>query len=81
MSESYPDLKADTQFTQLQTQLGAVEGEIAQARKYYNGVVRAYNQKCVTVPSSIIASVFHFEQRQYFEVDSAEERKNVQVKL
>ncbi len=81
LSESYPQLKADSQFMQLQNELTKIEGEIAQARKYYNGVVRTYNQKRVVFPSSIIASVFHFEQKEYFEVDSAEERKNVQVKF
>ncbi|MGN1097878.1 MAG: LemA family protein [Clostridia bacterium] len=81
LSESYPQLKADTQFINLQNQLTGIEGELAQSRKYYNAVVRTYNQKCVTIPSSIVASIFHFEQKPYFTVDSSEERQNVKVKF
>lgn len=81
LSEAYPDLKADTQFTNLQGQLSKVEEDIAQARKYYNGVTRQYNEKCVTVPSSIVAALFHFEQKPYFSVNSEAERENVQVKF
>ncbi len=81
LSEAYPELKADTQFTSLQSQLTKVEEDIAQARKYYNGTVRTYNQKCITVPSNIIAGLFHFEQKPYFEVTNEAERENVQVKF
>lgn len=81
LSEAYPQLKADTQFTGLQNQLTKVEDDIAQARKYYNGTVRQYNEKCMVVPSSIIAAMFHFEQMPYFEVANNAERENVQVKF
>ncbi len=81
LSESYPELKADSQFTKLQGELGNVENDIANARKYYNGVVKQYNQQCVKFPSSIIASMFHFEKGKFFEVGSDAERENVQVKF
>lgn len=81
IAESYPDLKANTNFLDLQNQLKAVEGEIANARKYYNAVIKQFNTKCEAFPSNIIASIFHFERKPMFEVDSAEERQNVQVKF
>ncbi len=81
LSEAYPDLKADTQFLNLQNQLQKIEEDIANARKYYNGTVRQYNEKCMTVPSNIIAGLFHFEQKKYFEVANEAERENVQVKF
>lgn len=81
IAESYPDLKANTNFLDLQNQLKAVEGEIANSRKYYNAVIKQFNTKCETFPSNIIASIFHFERKPMFEVESAEERQNVQVKF
>lgn len=81
LSESYPDLKANTNFIDLQNQLKAVEEDIANARKYYNAVVKQYNDKCMMVPSNIIANLAHFEKKPMFEVDSAEERKNVKVQF
>ena len=81
MAEAYPDLKANTNFLDLQNQLQSVENDIANSRKYYNAVVKQFNTKCEMFPSNIIASIFHFEKKPMFEVDSAEERKNVEVKF
>lgn len=81
VAEAYPDLKANTNFLDLQNQLKAVEADIANSRKYYNAVVKQFNTKCEMFPSNIIASIFHFEKKPMFEVDSAEERKNVEVKF
>lgn len=81
VAEAYPDLKANTNFLDLQNQLKAVENDIANSRKYYNAVVKQFNTKCEMFPSNIIASIFHFEKKPMFEVDSAEERKNVEVKF
>ena len=80
VAEAYPDLKANTNFLDLQNQLQSVEEDIANSRKYYNAVVKQFNTKCEMFPSNIIASMFHFERKPMFEVDSAEERKNVEVK-
>ena len=81
VAEAYPDLKANTNFLDLQNQLQSVEEDIANSRKYYNAVVKQFNTKCEMFPSNIIASIFHFERKPMFEVDSAEERKNVEVKF
>ena len=81
VAEAYPDLKANTNFLDLQNQLQSVENDIANSRKYYNAVVKQFNTKCEMFPSNIIASIFHFEKKPMFEVDSAEERKNVEVKF
>ena len=81
VAEAYPDLKANTNFLDLQDQLKSVEEDIANSRKYYNAVVKQFNTKCEMFPSNIIASMFHFERKPMFEVDSAEERQNVEVKF
>ena len=81
VAESYPDLKANQNFMDLQGQLKKVEEDIANARKYYNAVVREYNDAIMTVPTNIIAGLFHFEKRQMFEVDNENERQNVKVEF
>ena len=81
VAEAYPDLKANTNFLALQDQLKGVENDIANSRKYYNAVVKQFNTKCEMFPSNIIAGICHFEKKPMFEVDSAEERKNVEVKF
>ena len=73
--ERYPDLKANTNCLDLQNQLKSIEGELVQARKYYNGNVRAYNDIIMVFPTSIPARKMRLEKRPYFELDSAEERK------
>lgn len=77
--ERYPELKANTNFMSLQNDLRGIEGEIANSRKYYNGIVKAFNTKRETIPSSIIAKMMKLEKQPYFEVDDAQERKNVKV--
>lgn len=81
VAESYPDLKANANFLDLQNQLKSIEEDIANARKYYNAVVREYNDAIMTIPTNIIAGLFHFDKRTMFEVASAQERENVQVKF
>ena len=71
LSEAYPDLKANENFLSLQETLTATEDKIAYARQFYNDTVNGYNTKIETVPYSIIARVFHFEEREYFEADGA----------
>ena len=81
LSESYPDLKANTNFLSLQEQLQAVEQDIANARKYYNSVVKMLNTKIEMFPSNIIAKKFNFTKRTMFEVSNATERENVKVEF
>lgn len=81
LSESYPELKANTNFQELQSQLTAIENDIANSRKYYNAVVKQFNTKCQTIPSNIIAGIFHFKAMPMFSVDDASERQNVKVEF
>ena len=81
LTESYPDLKANTNFMDLQNQLQTIETEIAQSRKYYNGTVRQYNTKVESFPSNIIANIFNFIKKPLFEVTDAVERENVKVQF
>lgn len=81
LTESYPDLKANTNFMDLQNQLQTLETEIAQSRKYYNGTVRNYNTKVESFPSNIIAGIFNFVKKPLFEVTDAVERQNVKVQF
>lgn len=78
VAEAYPDLKASTQFGQLQAQLAETEDRIAHSRSYYNDIVRTYNTKVETFPSALIANAFKFHKRQYFEADEGS-RENVDV--
>ena len=80
LAESYPDLKANENFLDLQKQLKEVDDKISYARQFYNDSVLQYNNKIQTVPSNIIASMFHFEKESFFEA-SEDDRKNVEVKF
>ena len=71
VAEAYPDLKANQGFRDLQAQLAETEDKIAYARNYYNAVVRDYNGKVVSVPSSFVAGMFGFEEAPFFEADEA----------
>ena len=79
ISEAYPDLKANQNFMDLQSQLQRIEDEIANSRTYYNAVVKIFNNKCQMFPSNIIANVFHYTRKPMFEVENEEERRNVKV--
>jgi len=81
LAENYPDLKASGNFLELQQQLSDLENEIQMARRYYNGAVRNLNVLVQSFPSSLIADLFGFEQRQYFEISDAAERAAPEVRL
>lgn len=81
LAESYPELKANTNFLDLQKQLQAMEEEIANSRKYYNGVVKQLNTKCESIPSNIVASLCHFEKEPLFIVNDQAQRENVKVQF
>lgn len=80
LAESYPDLKANTNFIDLQNQLKEVEEKISYARQFYNDSVLNYNNKIEMFPSNIVASMFHFTKESFFEAET-KERENVQVKF
>jgi LemA protein len=81
VAENYPELKASEQFTGLQTSLNSIEDNIQNARRYYNAVIRDYNTRVQSFPTNIIAGMFGFSARQFFEVESPGDRENVQVKF
>ena len=80
LAESYPDLKANTNFLQMQDELKETENKIASARQFYNDVVLQYNNKIQMFPSNIIAGLFGFKTESFFEANK-EERENVKVKF
>jgi LemA protein len=81
VSESYPELKANTNFIDLQQQLKSIEGDLEGARRYYNGVVKSFNTKLELFPANIVGKRMgeEYTKKSYFELDSEEERKNVKV--
>jgi len=78
LAEAYPELKANVNFLELQKQLAEVEDSIQLARRYYNAVVRDYNILCESFPSVIIANIFGFRKRDFFEIPEGE-RESVKV--
>lgn len=80
VAEAYPALKADANFRQLQDQLTDLESKIAFSRQFYNDVVMKLNTKVQTFPSNIVAGMFKFQERKYFEIDNGE-REPVKVKF
>ena len=69
VAEAYPDLKANQNFLALQEELSGTEGRIAYARQFYNDVVERYNNKVQAFPSNLVANLFRFKEREYFEAD------------
>ncbi|MBQ8681659.1 MAG: LemA family protein [Bacilli bacterium] len=80
LAENYPDLKANTNFVDLQNQLKDVEDKISYARQFYNDSVLMYNNKIEMFPSNLIASIFKFTKEAFFEAEE-KERENVKVKF
>src|SRR5580765_3335014 len=74
VAEAYPDLKANTNFLQLQRDLTDTEDRVAASRRFYNANVRALNTKVETVPSNIVAGMFSIRTAEYFEVEDAATR-------
>lgn len=81
LAEQYPDLKANQNFLDLNNQLQKTEEDIANARKYYNAVVKNYNNKIEMFPSSIIARLFRFGEKQMFNIENEEEKEAVKVEF
>jgi len=80
VAEAYPELKANANFMQLQSQLKELEDNIEYARRYYNAVVRDFNILIESFPSNIVASQFRFQKGEFFELEAPEvERKPVKV--
>jgi len=80
VSEAYPQLRASEEFTQLQGSLNQTEDSVQNSRRYYNAVVRDLNTRIQSFPTNILAGMFGFQQRQYFEA-AATDREPVAVKF
>lgn len=80
IAENYPDLKANKNFLELSKQLVKVEEDIANSRKYYNAVVKNYNNKVRLIPSNIVAILMGFKEKKMYEATD-EERENVSIDL
>lgn len=81
VAENYPDLKANANFLSLQGDLRKIEEDIEMARRYYNGATRNMNNMVEQFPSMIVANVTGFKKRDYFEIENAVERENVNVQF
>ncbi len=81
VAEQYPDLKANTNFINLQNQIESLEGEIEKSRRYYNGTVRENNILVETFPSNIVAKMFGFVKQKFFELTNVMERETPQIKF
>lgn len=84
VAESYPDLKASQNFVELQQELVDTEDKIQASRRFYNGGVRDLNTKIQTFPHNVVAGIFNFKNREFFELDDAEQKaaeKPVDVKF
>ena len=72
VAENYPDLKANSNFQQLQTELSDTEDKISYARQFYNDVVLKYNNACQMFPTSILAKLFGFKEETFFQAPESE---------
>jgi LemA protein len=81
VAEAYPELRASENFQQLQAELSDIEGKIAIARQIYNDAVLSYDNALETVPTNIVAGMFNFEPRAYFEVEEPAAREAPSVRF
>ncbi len=81
VAERYPDLKANTNFLELQNMLSVVEGDLEKARRYYNGNVREQNTLIESFPSNLIANAFGFVKSVFFELENPAEKNAPSVKF
>lgn len=81
VAESYPELKANQNFLELQRELSDVEDKIAAARRFFNNATKEYNTLVESFPHILIAKTFGFSSETFFEVGSEVERENISVKL
>ncbi|AXE21411.1 LemA family protein [Runella rosea] len=79
LAENYPDLKANQNFADLQAAVEKIEDDLQNSRRYYNATVRDYNTKCDSFPSNLVAGLFHFSKKMFFELANPEESQNVKI--
>ena len=80
LKEAYPELKANENFIDLSNKLTKIEDDIANARKYYNGTVRIYDNKVQMFPNNIFAKIFNYKTKRMFEA-SLEDKQNIRINL
>ena len=80
LKEAYPELKANENFIDLSNKLTKIEDDIANARKYYNGTVRIYNNKVQMFPNNLFAKIFNYKTKRMFEA-SLEDKQNIRINL
>ena len=81
LAEAYPDLKANSNFGDLQKTISEIEDQIQMSRRYYNGTVRNYNIKIETFPGNLIACAFKFKPLDFFEIEYATQRKSPDIEF
>jgi LemA protein len=81
VAEAYPDLKANQNFLRLQEELASTENKVAFSRQFYNDSVMTYNTRIEVFPMNVIATMFNFGRREFFEVKAEAEREAPQVKF
>ena len=81
VAENYPELKANTNFLQLQDELKGTEDKVAFSRQFYNDTVQKYNDKLLVFPNNIIANMFGFKEEAFFKVESEEAKKAPKVQF
>lgn len=81
VAENYPELKANTNFLELQTALSSIEADLANSRRYYNATARDFNTAIQQFPAVMIAGMFGFVKREFYELENPAEAQNVQVEF
>ncbi len=81
VAEAYPQLRANENFMSLQKSLADIENDVQNSRRYYNAVIRDYNTRIQTFPANMLAGMFGFTPRQFFELDTPAEREVPSVKF
>jgi len=81
VTENYPDLKANENMMQLQEEITSTENRIGFARQHYNDAVMRYNNKAQQFPGNLVAGMYNFEKKDYFELEDAEQREPVKVQF
>ncbi|MFA6391845.1 MAG: LemA family protein [Patescibacteria group bacterium] len=81
VAENYPDLKANQNFAKLQDELSDTENKIQASRRFYNGNVRDFNTKLQVFPTNMVGNMLGFKNREFFEIEDAAQKENVQVKF
>ena len=79
LSEQYPELKANESFMKLMNDLGPIEEKVAYARKFYNESVNKYNKTILIFPSSIVANMFNFTRKEFYEADEEAKKDNYRI--